>query len=196
MQYRMKVIFIRHGMTKGNEQKRYIGRTDEPLSEEGRKALRAFAASNLYPPVKTVVVSPMIRCRQTADLIYPGQSPLIVDDFRECDFGMFEGKNYHDLCHDKTYRQFLDSQGTLPFPGGEDTGLFKERCVRAFSDVMMNIDDKGAPVAFIVHGGTIMSIMERFAKPAGTYYDFQVANGAGYAANYAEGRLEDLKTFA
>lgn len=32
----MKLLLIRHGMTKGNEKKRYIGITDEELSEQGK----------------------------------------------------------------------------------------------------------------------------------------------------------------
>ena len=34
--------------------------------------------------------------------------------------------------------------------------------------------------ALIVHGGTIMAIMESFAQPAGNYFDFQVKNGEGF----------------
>ena len=36
----MRLLFLRHGMTKGNQERRYIGVTDEPLSEEGREMLR------------------------------------------------------------------------------------------------------------------------------------------------------------
>ena len=35
----MDIFLIRHGMTPGNREHCYIGRTDEPLSEEGRAAL-------------------------------------------------------------------------------------------------------------------------------------------------------------
>ena len=30
------------------------------------------------------------------------------------------------------------------------------------------------------HGGTIMAVMEQYAKHKGSYYDFQVKNGEGY----------------
>ena len=35
----MKVLLLRHGKTKGNEEHRYIGRTEEGLSELGKKEL-------------------------------------------------------------------------------------------------------------------------------------------------------------
>lgn len=34
--------------------------------------------------------------------------------------------------------------------------------------------------AFVVHGGTIMSIMEAYAVPRRAYYGFQIGNGEGY----------------
>ena len=35
-------------------------------------------------------------------------------------------------------------------------------------------------MALIVHGGTVMSIMEAFAQPPAGYYDYQIKNGCGY----------------
>lgn len=36
-------------------------------------------------------------------------------DFRECDFGIFEGKNYEELKENRDYQRWLDSGGVLPF---------------------------------------------------------------------------------
>lgn len=35
----VRLVMIRHGATASNREKRYLGKTDEPLSEEGRQAL-------------------------------------------------------------------------------------------------------------------------------------------------------------
>ena len=65
----MKIIFIRHGKTAGNLEKRYIGRTDESLCSKGKdKLLR-----RTYPDCKTVITSGMKRCIQTAEIIYPNK---------------------------------------------------------------------------------------------------------------------------
>ena len=64
----MRVIFIRHGMTKGNEEKRYVGRTDEPLSRRGREQILQKKTDGVYPPAGAVWSSPMRRCLQTAEL--------------------------------------------------------------------------------------------------------------------------------
>ena len=43
------MALIRHGMTPGNEEHRYIGRTDEPLSQKGREQLLTLQKKGVYP---------------------------------------------------------------------------------------------------------------------------------------------------
>ena len=120
----------------------------------------------------------MKRCRETAELIYPGVQVEVIDDFRECDFGEFENKNYADLNGRADYQAWIDSNGEMPFPGGERRAEFAARCVHAFDElVKRNLQEDSAIIA---HGGTIMAVMEQYANPKGSYYDFQVKNGEGY----------------
>lgn len=171
----MKWLLIRHGQTQGNLEHRYIGcRTDEPLCPEGIAALQGKS----YPPAAKVYVSPLMRCLETASLLYPGVPTEIVEDFRECDFGDWENKNYAELNGSADYQAWIDSEGEIPFPGGESRAEFAARCVRAFDELLTrNLQED---CAIIAHGGTIMAIMERYAKPKGNYYDFQARNGNGY----------------
>jgi len=76
----------------------------------------------------------------------------------------------------------------MPFPGGESRADFAKRCVDAFEKLK---ESGSEDTALIVHGGTIMAIMERYAMPKGDYYDFQVKNGEGYWL-YPDGRYEKL----
>ncbi len=119
----MKINFIRHGKTLGNIEKRYIGRTDEPLCEAGKRELK----SRLYPDCEIVITSRMKRCTQSAEIIYPNKKIVIAADLRECDFGNFEGKNYHDLSGDTDYQNWIDSGGNITFPNGDDPQKFKKR---------------------------------------------------------------------
>ncbi|MBQ7784528.1 MAG: histidine phosphatase family protein [Clostridia bacterium] len=171
----MKWILIRHGQTQGNIEHRYIGgKTDEPLCAQGIEKLK----EKEYPVVRRVFVSPMKRCMQTAERLYPGVPVEIVEDFRECDFGEFENKNYAELNGRADYQAWIDSNGEIPFPGGENRAEFAARCVKAFDDLMRRNFQEDC--AIIAHGGTIMAIMEQCAEPKGGYYDFQVKNGEGY----------------
>ncbi|MBR2571913.1 MAG: histidine phosphatase family protein [Clostridia bacterium] len=171
----MRWILIRHGETRGNAQKRYIGcRTDEPLSSAGIAALRA----KRYPPVARVFSSPMKRCLMTADIIYPMHRPESIRDFRECDFGIFEGYNYSELKDSADYQRWIDSGGRRPFPGGESREAFAARCVRAFE--ALRARPRAGDSALVVHGGTIMAILEAFAAPHRDYFDYQTACGEGF----------------
>lgn len=169
----MRYILIRHGRTQGNAEHRYTGcRTDEALCPDGIAQLRTLR----YPDADAVYASPLKRCVQTAGIIYPGKLVRIIDDLRECDFGAFEGRNYDELKDDPEYQSWLDSGGERPFPGGESKKEFSERCVAAFEAITAGLDE--GSYAFIVHGGTIMAIMEHLT--GGSYYDFQVQNGRGF----------------
>lgn len=171
----MKIIFIRHAKTLGNLDEKYIGSTDEPLCKAGINELKQYK----YPAADCVISSSMKRCIQTAALIYPQQTYFIYENLRECDFGDFEEKSYAELNGNTDYQQWLNSGGKIPFPNGEAREDFSLRCCNAFEKAV-NDNKTYESLAFVVHGGTIMSVLEKYANPRGGYYDFQVKNCCGY----------------
>lgn len=185
---KLKIIFIRHGKTKGNLEKRYIGRTDEPLCSEGISEI----SERKYPPADIVISSPMKRCLQSAQIIYPEKEIIICPELQETDFGDFEGKNYSQLSEDIRYRRWIDGEYSSP-PNGESRDDFIDRCCAGFSEMINK--HMGKTAAFIVHGGTVMAIMSRFAYPEGGFYDFQVKNGGGYTAELSDGKIINYTEF-
>lgn len=179
----MKIYLLRHGKTAGNLKGRYIGRTDEPLCREGEAQL---CQKRLVRP-DALYVSPMLRCRQSAAILFPGMEQRIVEDFRECDFGEFENQNSRELSENPAYQKWVDSGGTLPFPKGESREGFQERCVRAFEDVLHRAArEKSGCIACVVHGGTIMSILAAADTKKRNYFDYQTENGHGYLITWDE----------
>lgn len=216
----MKIYMIRHGATKGNLEKRYVGTTDEALLPQ---AVEALSGSRL-PAVDMVYISPRRRCAETAGLLYPDCPMKVVEDFKECDFGEFEYCNYEQLNGNPAYQKFIDTFGKSAFPGGEDRDSFQRRCVKAFEQVLEReaaeerkaaveqaaeerkaaVERKAAgirqsakldrSIALVVHGGTIMAILDACSEPHRDYYDWQTSNGCGYVAelrrNEEKGRYE------
>ncbi|MGN8631220.1 histidine phosphatase family protein [Blautia sp. HCP3S3_G3] len=179
----LKLWLIRHGMTEGNRHGRYIGVTDEPLCEEGRESLLQMA----YPVPQAVYASPMLRCTQTAGILYPGKSIQIIDELAECDFGEFENKNYQELSGNSNYQKWIDSNGTAPFPGGESREEFKDRNLKGFQRAVSDsIRRKLQDAALVVHGGTIMNLMEEYANIERPFYEWHVKNGGGYLVELDE----------
>ncbi len=185
----MRVYLIRHGQTKGNLEKRYVGSTDESLTREGAKGL--LEKRGKYSPVEMVFTSPMKRCLETAEILFPGIPCRKIKGLEECDFGEFEYENYQSLKEDARYQAWIDSGGSLPFPGGESREEFQKRCCQAFLEACQTAEKAGADkVAFVVHGGTIMAVLDRFSRPHRDYYDWQVKNGEGYEMDWEDGALK------
>lgn len=172
----IELILLRHAETLSNLSRRYLGQTDEPLCEQGiKRAKRLF-----LPPVNRVFVSPLIRCRQTAAIVFPQAEQVLAEGLQECDFGEFEGKNYRELSADSRYQAWIDSGGELPFPGGESRGQFCRRTCLSFEELLPELMLEPR-TAIVAHGGTLMALLERFGEPARGYFDWQVKPCCGFS---------------
>ena len=186
----MKLLLIRHGATPGNLEKRYVGRTDESLTQESLETLgkEAKKIRELAGKPAAIITSPMKRCLETAETLFPEhdypQVPRVqVEDLSECDFGEFENKNYKELSGNQDYQRWIDSNGTLPFPGGESREAFKHRSLTGFQKAVTQcIRNNIKTAALVIHGGTIMNIMEEYADRPRAFYELHVKNGGGYLA--------------
>ncbi|MDO4518887.1 MAG: phosphoglycerate mutase family protein [Eubacteriales bacterium] len=177
----MEIYLIRHGKTYGNSLSRYIGVTDEPLCESGIEELKAIAVGEQYPRLSRVYTSDLKRTIETAKILFPDADRKIVNDLRECDFGEFENKNYKELDGNENYQKWVDSNGELPFPGGESREDCLKRQVNAFFQCIRELEaEKIDQAGFVVHGGTIMHIMEALCTINKKFYEWHVGNGAGY----------------
>ena len=166
----IELLFIRHGATEGNLRRRYIGRTDEPLCEAGIAQVKALQKRGLS--VNRLFVSPLLRTRQTPELLFPQMSYGLI----ETDFGRFEGKSADELSGDPAYQAWVDAMCLTPIPDGESVADFKIRCCEAFTETIRTVPD-GSRVGFVVHGGVIMAILEAYARPKRDFYAYHIGNG-------------------
>ena len=185
----IELLFIRHGATEGNLHHRYIGRTDEPLCEEGVAQVKALQKRGLS--VDRLFVSPLLRTRQTAELLFPQMPYTVVDGLAETDFGRFEGKSADELLGDPAYQAWVDAMCLTPIPGGESVADFKIRCCEAFAETIRTVPD-GSRVGFVVHGGVIMAIMEAYAFPKKDFYAYHIENGECLQGVY-DGEIIQIK---
>ena len=72
--------------------------------------------------------------------------------------------------------------GEAPFPGGESKKEFSKRCSSAFEGELRKLMSEEAEAVFVVHGGTIMAVLDRFSEPHRDYYDWQIGNAEGFRA--------------
>ena len=205
-QTEIRLTLIRHGATLSNKEGRYLGKSDESLSPEGIGILEKAVTDGHYPAADLLFSGSMKRCLETAQILYPGQAPILIPEWTEMDFGTFEGHNYKELSGDPDYQRWIDSGGTLPFPEGESREEFIRRSIAGYENMlryMKSIWERSAvsgqsdrSVSAVVHGGTIMALLSHFL--GGEYFNYQVKCGQGYSGRLvfpADGGTPEWKEF-
>ncbi len=102
-----RLILVRHGETDWSASGRHTGRTDIPLTEEGRAMARALGVRLQRAPWSglpdaTVFTSPLSRARETCELAGFGDRAVDRPELLEWDYGQYEGRTGTDIrAHDK-----------------------------------------------------------------------------------------------
>lgn len=179
----MNIVLIRHGKTIGNQNKEYVGRSNQPILDGAKDEVSKIR----YPKVDIVFSSPLLRAMQTAKLVFPDQIATVVDGLIECDFGDFGGKTYDQLKNNPDYQRWIDSGGIAAIPNGEDGLSFRKRCVDAFYCILdKSILNGHHDIGIVCHGGTIMAILDGITKHEKGFYNWQVKNLYGYIISFDE----------
>lgn len=178
----MRITLLRHAETPGNLLKRYIGATDESLSEEGVSRTRHITVD---AGIKQVYTSALQRTRQTAQLLFPRAEIVPIVELNEMSFGIFEGKTADEMEHDAAYRTWVDGLCEGACPGGESMASFAQRCVSAFKRLVAVAEASGTDeLTFVVHGGVIKAILSRLATPVKGLFEWDVDFCGGYLLEY------------
>ena len=177
-----KIHLIRHGMTDANLTGRYVGsRTDLPLCPEGVRELKDLREETEYPDIQKLYTSPMLRCRQSAAILYPGFDAQNIEEFREYDFGDFEGKTANELEIMPEYADWAAGRLKAP-PNGETTEDFIKRLAVGLNKTVCDMMNEGITnSAAIMHGGAIMMLLSACAVPRKPAALWTSENGRGYS---------------
>jgi uncharacterized phosphatase len=141
------IALIRHGQTDWNLALRMQGRSDIPLNDTGREQARVAAAALAAEPWDVVVSSPLLRARETAEIIASELGvPLgaSYDELLEQDFGVAEGTLVADLATRWPARDFA---------GKEPDEVVGPRGIRGLERIAL--DHPGARVLAVAHGTLI-----------------------------------------
>jgi len=183
------IHLIRHGITAGNLLGQYVGRTDLPLAPEGIAQLEDLKRHSSYPSAQVFYCSPLQRCLQTLQILYPGAQPTVVDGLRECDFGDWEGKTAKEIAaEDESFTDWVGSGEIVTPPNGESGGVFMQRVCSAFESIVQEMMRSGtSSAALVAHGGSIMCILSAYGLPRANFYDWMTSNGCGYSLRITPG---------
>ena len=143
----MLIALIRHGQTDWNLALRMQGRSDIPLNDTGREQALVAASALAAEPWDIVVSSPLLRARETAEIIATALDvPLgaSYDELLEQDFGAAEGTLVAELATRWPDRDFA---------GMEPDEVVGPRGIRGLERIAL--DHPGARVLAVAHGTLI-----------------------------------------
>ena len=171
---------IRHGMTDWNVVKRLQGQTDIPLNDDGVRM--AEEAAQRYKDVHFDICfcSPLIRARQTAEILLKGRDvPVEYDDrLKEIAFGEYEGLEYPLLPDDHPVKgAFRDPVNYVPAKGGESIADLLARTDDFLKDRVYPLLDEDKDIIIVGHGAMNSSIIVNVkGLPTESFWDEGIEN--------------------
>jgi len=120
----MRIYLVRHGETEWNRIRRFQGRSNLPLNQEGIKQVNALALALKNKPLNAIYTSPLLRAFETARLIkvfHPSIPIFEEKGLIEMDLGEFDGMKAQDWA--EQYPDFRkawnENPASVQMPGGE-----------------------------------------------------------------------------
>ena len=122
----MKLYIIRHGETAWNKKLLLQGQTDIPLNENGRELAQVTARALQMVPFDLCITSPLLRAKETAQIILGSRKIPFWEDARiqEIGFGTYEGRRVRDengMLVDPVFQNFFSHPDQFVPPGDAES---------------------------------------------------------------------------
>ncbi len=156
------VLLVRHGETVWNQENRWQGQADTPLSETGYDQARQLARrlQNEERPIQAIYTSDLSRARDTADILGQalGIAPLATAAWREMDIGTWSGLTTAEVAtrHAEEWARLRQGED-LPRGGGETFAQFQGRLLQSSHRFVR--DHAGGQIVVVTHGGAVRAFL-------------------------------------
>ena len=175
------LYIMRHGRTDWNDRHKLQGRTDIPLNEDGRQMAEKAAVEYRDIPLDVCWCSPLMRAKETAEIVLRGRDvPILTDDrLREMSFGDYEGlENSFSIPDCPINVIFRAPEKYTASVGGAET--FEELFSRTESFLREVIDplmEQGKNVLIVGHGAMNLSIISQIRNlPRSDFWSTGIEN--------------------
>jgi broad specificity phosphatase PhoE len=155
------LFLLRHGATEWNGDGRVMGRLPIPLSPDGARQVRGLAAHLAGTGITAVWTSPLLRARETAEIVATGLGGLPVHEDEglvEVDYGAWQGRTFREVVRDPAFAELQRDPAGRAAPGASESLLDVARRVH---DAMARICEAqaGSPALVVSHGDPLRIVL-------------------------------------
>jgi broad specificity phosphatase PhoE len=173
------IILVRHGQTDDNLNGTISGQGSVPLNARGQEQAQAVAEVLTCLGVSRLLSSPLVRARQTADILAQ-RLHLDIEEMaglREVEYGEWEGKRFHEVRSHPVAQQVFNDPAEAVFPKGESLPEVQRRGVQVIESVHQS-SPQGVAV-LVSHGDVIRTSLAHYLDmPFNEYRRLNLDNGA------------------
>lgn len=157
------IDIIRHGEPEGGNV--FRGRTDHHLTELGITQFQQ-RTQRLGHRWQQVVSSPLMRCKQSAELLATAQSiPLHIEpNLAEIHFGDWENQCVDKVMAEENISQLWQDPINFCAPQGEPTAALQQRTLQAWRQLLTA--HQGNRVLVVTHGGVMRVLAQHLLELA------------------------------
>ena len=172
------ILLARHGETTENRERRFQGQKDVPLNDRGREQALELAAAVEREPIAVIYTSPLIRAKETADIVAEriGREVRADERLKEVDVGEWQDRLKADVERDDpdAWAAFRRAGDEFRFPGGESFAEQQERVVAALVDITQRGE---LPALVVCHRGVVRcALAHTHRRGLRTYHEWTVPN--------------------
>jgi broad specificity phosphatase PhoE len=186
-----RLLLARHGQTAYNDERRFTGWADPPLTSRGRAEARALGRRLRDLAIDAAYTSDLQRAVQTAQIALSAREGIrICADarLREACFGAWQGLTFAEASDRFPAEAAALVARSIAFcaPGGETIPQVRERVRALLTDLHQRHD--GATVLLVSSGGPLeVLVADLFAMPVETHWRLRLANCALSTVSFAGG---------
>lgn len=166
MREKLQILLIRNGSTNQALNSCLGARCDDSLTEPEKLRIQQRETEGFYPAVERVYTSSLMRCRETAYLIYPKQLAIVATELPAYDYGEVSGCSYDEIVSNPDYRKILSDPNSVGLPGAENFYGYEVKSATGFQNIVEEvIHTGGSSVAIVTYRESISAIANRFCVP-------------------------------
>lgn len=172
----MMLYIVRHGETDWNREHRVQGHTDIPLNDYGRRLAQETAEGMKELQIDLGYTSPLLRARETAQIILAGRDVELIEDGRICEIGfgryegMYCGGEHRSPESDAFNRFFRDTAAYEPPEGAESVEDLYGRTGDFLTELCRREELEDKNILISTHGAAMTALLNRIKGNVSTAY--------------------------